>query len=445
MATTVTLNNSMVLGQPTVDAAGVTWWHRSVTGWRDGVAPRTAFTDRPAGYGAYDAIVWPGRRVIVLNGTAVCPDHETRLRAMRQLQSVGSDGSLLSLRIADELDELEALVRRSDKPTLTMSGPASFDYSMQWTAPEPRLLETVNRSLTTPMAQSGAGGVAWNGPGAGNRLSNAGFETGVTSPWTVTGGTFAASSTHIHSGTFAGQITPSGTAASVFIESEKIPTTPGAVISATVWVWFTTAVTTHFSTSVNWYNSSNTYLSTSSAFVSVPAATWTQASQFYVAPANAAFATLVPTVSGTPAASNVFYLDDMLLRVVTGVQWNGPASPHTGVSWGQPVSTGVINLDNTAGTAVADVTITIRGPVQRPAVSTSAGWIIYNGILGPTDTLVINTGTGLVQLNGVNRRAFLTRADWFQIPAGQNLLVRFTGDVQNATASLTAEWRVSHL
>lgn len=293
MGTTVTLGN-LVLGQPTTDAAGLTWWHRSLSGWRDGVPMRTSFVDRPTGPGSYDGPAYPGKRVVVLNGSCRAADHTARLRAQRALAGLGADGSMLSLKVTDELGECEAMVRRSDKPTITMTGANWLDYSLQFTAPEPRLLESVARQVSTQMAQSGAGGVAWNGP---------------------TGG--------------------------------------------------------------------------------------------------------------------------------TGTQWNGPAG-GAGLSWGAPVSTGVVELDNTSGTAPADVIATITGPAQNPSISTGTNWISYNGVLAANDVLVINTGSGSVQLNGVNRRSYLTRAQWFQIPAGQTLDLRFSAEVQNAQASLTASWRVSY-
>ncbi|MGW1676038.1 phage distal tail protein [Saccharopolyspora sp. NPDC002376] len=292
--TTVTLANSFVLGQPSTDAAGVTWWHRSIDGWRDGVPMRTNFVDRPTGPGSYDGPSFPSKRVVVLNGSARAPNHAARLRAMRMLTGLGADGAMLSLRVADELGETEAMVRRSDKPTITMTSTSWLDYSLQWTAPEPRLLDVATRTASTQMAQSGLGGVAWNGPVGGS-----------------------------------------------------------------------------------------------------------------------------------------------------GTRWNGPTG-DSGLSWGAPVSTGVVELDNTDGTAPADVIVTITGPALNPSISTATHWITYNGALSSTDVLVINTGSGSVQLNGVNRRSYLTRANWFQIPAGGSIDVRFTAEVQNFTAAMTCSWRVSY-
>lgn len=128
----------------------------------------------------------------------------------------------------------------------------------------------------------------------------------------------------------------------------------------------------------------------------------------------------------------------------TGTQWNGPTGT-TGIAYGQPGPTGIVPVDNTAGTAPADVLLTIQGPATNPSLITTAGVIRYGGVLSASDVLVINTGTGSVLLNGANRRNLLTRAGFFQIPAGQALGVSFSADLQNSSASLTAQWRNSYL
>jgi len=142
--------------------------------------------------------------------------------------------------------------------------------------------------------------------------SNCAFETGVAN-WTLSPaeGAIAPSATQKHSGAQSMRVTPTGTSATVGPVSDKIAVVPGEKVTATTWVWVTAAVTGDYSSAVNWYNASGTYLSTSSTAVSVPATTWTPVLQTYVAPAGAAFAALVPLLSGTPAASQVFYVDDV--------------------------------------------------------------------------------------------------------------------------------------
>lgn len=146
--------------------------------------------------------------------------------------------------------------------------------------------------------------------------SNTGFETGIP-PWVVTGGTVAQSTTQKHSGTYSAQLTPSGAAAQVYIESEKVTVTAGNLYCVNLWAWATNAVTTNFSASVNWYNASNVYLSTSSVNVSLVAATWTNVQNTFTAPAGAASGSIVPTLSGTPVAGQIFYIDDASLTNAT--------------------------------------------------------------------------------------------------------------------------------
>lgn len=144
--------------------------------------------------------------------------------------------------------------------------------------------------------------------------SNCTFETGI-SGWSISAsaGTIAASTTQKHSGTQSLRITPSGTSVNVGALSDNVAVVPGEKVTATTWVWFTAAVTGNYSSAINWFDATGTYLSTSLSTVSVAAATWTPVIQTYTAPAGAFFASLVPLLGGTPAASNVFYVDDVSL------------------------------------------------------------------------------------------------------------------------------------
>lgn len=142
--------------------------------------------------------------------------------------------------------------------------------------------------------------------------SNCAFEAGVSS-WSISApsGAIAASTTQKHSGAQSMRVTPSGTAVNVGAVSDNIAVVPGEKVTCTTWVWFTTAVTGNYSSAVNWYDASGIFLSTSQTPISVAAATWTPVIQTYTAPVGAAFAAAVPLLSGTPAASNVFYVDDV--------------------------------------------------------------------------------------------------------------------------------------
>jgi hypothetical protein len=175
------------------------------------------------------------------------------------------------------------------------------------------------------------------------RNANSGFQSGI-SPWTPTGGTAVQSSTQYFEGGSSAQITPSGSAANVYIESELMACLPGQSITVSGWMWFTSAVTTNASMSINWYTLSKVYASTSSHLVSVAATAWTNLANTFSVPSGAYFYTIVPTLSGTPAASNIFYVDqaystDPVTAQVSSVvevtyngdYANGETYPPTGV------------------------------------------------------------------------------------------------------------------
>lgn len=151
---------------------------------------------------------------------------------------------------------------------------------------------------------------------ASPNVSNGTFETGVT-PWTVTGGALTQSSTQKHSGTFAAKIVPDGVTAIVGITSEKIPIVPGTSYAVTAWVWATSSITSNYSTAVSWFDAAGVSAGNSVALVSIPATTWTQVSSTFVAPATAATAAIVPLIEGTPAAAQIFYIDDVSMLGVT--------------------------------------------------------------------------------------------------------------------------------
>jgi Carbohydrate binding domain len=140
------------------------------------------------------------------------------------------------------------------------------------------------------------------------RNANSGFQSGIA-PWFVSGGTVVQSSAQFYEGGTSAQITPSGSAANVFIGSENIACMPGQSIIVSAWMWFTSIVSGNASVSINWYTLGGSYISTSSNDISVAATTWTQLTNTFTAPATAYQYSIAPTLSGTPPASNIFYVD----------------------------------------------------------------------------------------------------------------------------------------
>jgi hypothetical protein len=141
--------------------------------------------------------------------------------------------------------------------------------------------------------------------------ANQGFETGV-SPWVATNCTLTQSTTRSYAGIHSGQVVPNGTSSSGFITSELLPCLPGLPVTVSAWVWFTSAVTSNFSLSTSWYTAVGGLISTTSTPVSVAASTWTEVVRALTAPATAFGFTMVATLSGTPASSNIWFLDNVI-------------------------------------------------------------------------------------------------------------------------------------
>lgn len=176
--------------------------------------------------------------------------------------------------------------------------------------------------------------------------ANQGFESGLA-PWTAFGGTPAQSTTQAHTGLYAAQLTPNGAAAQAFLDSEMLPCLPGQSVTVSGWFYFTSAVTTNASLSINWYTAGGALISTSSNSVSVAAGTWVQLTNTFTAPSTGTLPyqfTINPTLGGTPPASNVFYVDDVyatythigpqqssVVQLQYPATWPGPTWPPLGI------------------------------------------------------------------------------------------------------------------
>jgi hypothetical protein len=175
--------------------------------------------------------------------------------------------------------------------------------------------------------------------------SNPTFTSGI-SPWTATGGTLTQSNAQTHGNyPFSGLLTPDGASAQAVAKCELVPidsnaTVPGPrVLTADAWLYSPTGYGS-VSLSINWYDSGGSYLSTSSNTSGIAAATWTHIVNTFLAPATAAYAALVPTESGTPAASNLLYLSNAIIQYATGIATT--LSSQISVNYdstGNPVST----------------------------------------------------------------------------------------------------------
>jgi hypothetical protein len=165
--------------------------------------------------------------------------------------------------------------------------------------------------------------------------SNPTFTSGV-SPWTQGG--FPES----------GLLTPSGSAATVYAQSELVPVLiSNPVLAEASWYvvngWlYSPPGYGHVSLSISWFDWGSNLISTSGNTITLAAATWTQVTNTFLAPPTAAFAAIAVTETGTPASSAVLYLSDVTItqspETLTAfpsaaqVNYGTPPWPPTGVT-----------------------------------------------------------------------------------------------------------------
>jgi hypothetical protein len=180
----------------TRDDDGTEWWVTTEDGWSSTPPVRLDLANRPQRDGAFDAPSFRGARVVVLEGTAIAPDPDTRDRAKDRLASVLADGSTLAeLAVQDRLVTRRALVRLAAETKILDRTPYTFAWSVQLTAPDPIRYGMAEHTERCGLPRPGTGlqfpadtwpldfGVASGGSMA---LINAG--TATTWPvWTITG------------------------------------------------------------------------------------------------------------------------------------------------------------------------------------------------------------------------------------------------------------------
>jgi hypothetical protein len=138
---------------------------------------------------------------------------------------------------------------------------------------------------------------------------NTGYETNVSN-WTASGGTLARDTTVFKSGVASAKLTSAGGNATISFLSDKFPVTAANLYRFSAWL--RCSISTTVSLTVNWYNASNTLLSSTTVSISVPANTWISLASMGQAPTGATQAAIAPTLGGTPAAGVTFNADDVI-------------------------------------------------------------------------------------------------------------------------------------
>ncbi|MEU7399742.1 carbohydrate binding domain-containing protein [Streptomyces sp. NPDC044948] len=142
--------------------------------------------------------------------------------------------------------------------------------------------------------------------------ANPAFEAG-TADWTAAGGaTFEQSNEVTRRGGYSGKLT-TGAGSNPRAECGLDPVTAGSAYTAAGWLYAPVALPTAAALNINWFDSSQTYLSTSGNASTLTAGEWTRLAQSFTAPAAAAFATVVISISGTPGAGYTLYAQDTVL------------------------------------------------------------------------------------------------------------------------------------
>lgn len=115
------------------------------------------------------------------------------------------------------------------------------------------------------------------------------------------------------------------------------------------------------------------------------------------------------------------------------------------ITFGGGVASGSLSLPNT-GNAPAFPVFTLTGELSAPVITRSdTGQRLQfapSFVLGDGQTLVVDTGTRSVLMDGVSRRDALVVADWFTLPRNSNTVVALgsTG-AYDPSAGISAQYR----
>jgi hypothetical protein len=138
--------------------------------------------------------------------------------------------------------------------------------------------------------------------------ANSDFETDV-SGWTASGGTLVRDTAQHHSGVASAKLTPDGVSTTASFASDLIPVQAAHIYRVRGWLRLPISATAHLN--VKWYDSKKVLLSTSDSAVALTANTWTFGQFDLTAPAGAAYASIVPTLPGTPPSSSTLWGDQI--------------------------------------------------------------------------------------------------------------------------------------
>lgn len=236
------------------------------------------------------------------------------IRVRLQCTATTEDGAATALQaLARELDRPQNVLRYqvgTTNPVYFRTLRAEFD-AIQW---DPM---TRFASVSIPAEPFAYGPVeslgsvtVYNDPAYRPALNaNPDFETDVSN-WGPSGGaTIARSTAQAHLGSASMLLTPDGVTVGPQARSERVTVTAGKSYVARGWLYGSARTRL---VRINWYDGSDTLLSSSDISVAMAASTWTQfGPTAFTAPTNATGARIVTRDDGTPAASDFWYADQL--------------------------------------------------------------------------------------------------------------------------------------
>lgn len=263
----------------------------------------------------------------------------------------------------------------------------------------PQTGDTVYNTNTALAA--GVGKVTWDdGSGSitGSNLYTTGtFESGATG-YVATAGTAAQSTDFAHSGSNSLKVTSDGTAIFQVYKNSGWPWDGNVITAGRTYLAFayvrTAATARQWFFTINWYDSSQTVISSSSQVGSVAdtSSGWTLVQYSFTAPANAVAYRVILKTTATPANTEVHYIDDISFYLVpAGIFRPSPKSYFaSGVT---TLSGGVGSAVATAATANSQIrltTIASGGTVGHPyvsAIQAGSGFTITSTSATDTSTI----------------------------------------------------------
>lgn len=214
------------------------------------------------------------------------------------------------------------------------------------------------------------------------------------SGWTPASASIAHSTSVVHpDGDGSMRITPSGGTA-CGAGSNLVAVSPGESYSANMWA-YSAAGWDGVQTLINWYDSGTNFLfSDFGISMEVPAGMWVENGCTFIAPDNAAYGAVWAWQNGTPAVSDVWYVWNVTLELISGVStlFNGFTDEFTVQPAQEDRSVAITGLDALAKLRGAKVTTPLYDGIQTGVaigyVLDALGWPADKRDLDPGVTTV---------------------------------------------------------